>query len=44
MSILYQFIARIIKKDLGIHFKFHNLRHTYATVPAGPDALRRRLL
>lgn len=29
-----KFIARIIKKDLGIHFKFHNLRHTYATVLA----------
>lgn len=34
MSILYQFIARIIKKDLDIHFKCHNLRHTYATVLA----------
>ena len=29
-----KFLARIIKKDLGIHFKFHNLRHTYATVLA----------
>ena len=24
-----KFLARIIKKDLGIHFKFHNLRHPY---------------
>ena len=29
-----KFLARIIKEDLGIHFKFHNLRHTYATVLA----------
>lgn len=29
-----KFLARIIKKDLGIHFKFHNLRHTFATTLA----------
>ena len=29
-----KFMARIIKKDCGIPFKFHNLRHTYATILA----------
>lgn len=29
-----KFLARVIKSDLGIHFKFHNLRHTYATILA----------
>ena len=29
-----KFLSRTIKKDLGISFKFHNLRHTYATVLA----------
>ena len=29
-----KFLSRTIKKDLGIAFKFHNLRHTYATVLA----------
>ena len=29
-----KFLARIIKNDCGIPFKFHNLRHTYATVLA----------
>ena len=29
-----KFMARIIKNDCGIHFKYHNLRHTYATLLA----------
>lgn len=29
-----KFMARIIKQDCGIPFKFHNLRHTYATILA----------
>lgn len=29
-----KFMSRVIKKDLGISFKFHNLRHTYATILA----------
>lgn len=29
-----KFLARIIKADCGIPFKFHNLRHTYATILA----------
>ncbi len=29
-----KFLSRIIKDDLNIPFKFHNLRHTYATVLA----------
>lgn len=29
-----KFMARIIKNDCGIPFKFHNLRHTYATILA----------
>ena len=27
-----KFLAHIIKEDCGIPFKFHNLRHTYATI------------
>ena len=29
-----KFLARIIRDDLHITFKFHNLRHTYATILA----------
>lgn len=29
-----KFLARIIKADCGIQFKYHNLRHTYATILA----------
>ncbi len=29
-----KFMSRVFKKDLGISFKFHNLRHTYATILA----------
>lgn len=29
-----KFLSRIIKGELGIDFKFHNLRHTYATIHA----------
>lgn len=29
-----KFMAKIIREDCGIHFKFHNLRHTYATILA----------
>lgn len=29
-----KFLARIIREDLGIPFKFHNIRHTYATALA----------
>lgn len=29
-----RFMSRIFKKDLGIDFRFHNLRHTYATINA----------
>ena len=29
-----KFLARIIRDDLHIPFKFHNLRHTYATILA----------
>lgn len=29
-----KFLSRIIKDDLNIPFKFHNLRHIYATVLA----------
>ena len=29
-----KFLAKIIKKDCGIPFKYHNLRHTYATMLA----------
>ena len=29
-----KFMAKIIKSDCGIPFKFHNLRHTYATILA----------
>ena len=29
-----KFLSRIIKNELGIPFKFHNLRHTYATILA----------
>lgn len=29
-----KFLSRIIKEDLGIPFKFHNLRHTFASVLA----------
>ena len=29
-----KFLSRTIKNDLGIQFKFHNLRHTYATILA----------
>ena len=29
-----KFLAHIIKEDCGIPFKFHNLRHTYATILA----------
>lgn len=29
-----KFMSRVCKKDLGIHFKYHNLRHTYATILA----------
>ena len=29
-----KFMSRVIKKDLKIDFKFHNLRHTYATILA----------
>lgn len=29
-----KFLARIIKADCGVPFKFHNLRHTYATILA----------
>ena len=29
-----KFLSRTIKNDLGISFKFHNLRHTYATILA----------
>ena len=27
-------MARMFKNDLGIDFRFHNLRHTYATINA----------
>lgn len=30
-----KFMSRTIKNDLKIQFKFHNLRHTYATILAG---------
>lgn len=33
-----KFLARIIKADCGIPFKFHNLRHTYATILAEEGA------
>lgn len=29
-----KFLSRTIRDDLGIQFKFHNLRHTYATILA----------
>lgn len=29
-----KFMARMFKNDLGLDFRFHNLRHTYATVNA----------
>ena len=29
-----KFMSRTIMNDLNIHFKFHNLRHTYATILA----------
>ncbi len=29
-----KFMSRVIKNDLNIDFKFHNLRHTYATILA----------
>lgn len=29
-----KFMARMFKNDLGIDFRFHNLRHTYATINA----------
>ena len=29
-----KFLSRIIRDDLHIPFKFHNLRHTYATILA----------
>ena len=29
-----KFMAKIIRQDCGIQFKFHNLRHTYATILA----------
>ena len=29
-----KFMSRVFKKDLNIPFKFHNLRHTYATILA----------
>ena len=29
-----KFMSRTIKTELGIDFKFHNLRHTYATILA----------
>lgn len=29
-----KFMSRVCKNDLGIHFKYHNLRHTYATILA----------
>lgn len=29
-----KFLAKIIREDCGIPFKFHNLRHTYATILA----------
>ncbi len=29
-----KFMSRVIKRDLGISFKYHNLRHTYATILA----------
>ena len=29
-----KFMSRIIKNDLNIDFRFHNLRHTYATINA----------
>lgn len=29
-----KFMSRTVKRDLGIDFKFHNLRHTYATILA----------
>ncbi|MBQ9986578.1 MAG: site-specific integrase [Oscillospiraceae bacterium] len=29
-----KFMSRVCKNDLGINFKFHNLRHTYATILA----------
>ena len=29
-----KFLSRTIKNELGIQFKFHNLRHTYATILA----------
>ena len=29
-----KFLARTIRDDLHIPFKFHNLRHTYATILA----------
>lgn len=29
-----KFMAKIIREDCGIQFKFHNLRHTYATILA----------
>lgn len=33
-----KFLARIIKADCGIKFKYHNLRHTYATILAEKGA------
>ena len=42
-----KFLARIIKADLGIQFKYHNLRHTYATIlaedGANPKYVQRQL-
>ena len=29
-----KFMSKVCKKDLGINFKYHNLRHTYATILA----------
>lgn len=29
-----KFMSRIFKNDLGLDFRFHNLRHTYATINA----------
>ena len=29
-----KFMSRVVKRDLGINFKYHNLRHTYATILA----------
>lgn len=33
-----KFLAKIIREDCGITFKFHNLRHTYATILAEKGA------